>query len=322
MDIYKTAIEYLLGLSHISRWPELQSILKSSESNSPRDWRLPVIACEAVGGKHEQAIPAVAAVACLQTSIILIDDMLDDDPRGLYHRIGTGVTANIAVAFQAVGLDAIVRCEIDPVTKLASLSILNRMILTTALGQNMDVQNPGDEEAYWDLVRTKSSPFFGAALQVGALLGGAAPETIAQIERFGHLYGEMIQIHDDLNDTMAVPANSDWTLGRSPLPILYAQTVEHTDRGRFLELCRVMPDPDALSEAQSILIRSGAVSYSVDLLIRKHQAARQILAIMALTHKAGLESILDDVINPVKELISTIGFPQSEIMLQPPALVS
>jgi geranylgeranyl pyrophosphate synthase len=159
-------------------------------------------------------------------------------------------------------------------------------------------------------------------LHVGALLGGASPEIAAQIEHFGHLYGEMIQIHDDLNDTMAVPANPDWTLGRSPLPILYAQLVKHPEKERFLELRQAITDPDALHEAQNILIRCGAVSYSLDLLLRKYKTAQEILATTPLTHRKGLEGVLEDVINPVKKLFTAIGITPTEILLEPPDLGS
>ena len=64
-------------------------------------WKLPVIACQAAGESPEKAIPASAALACAQLSIILVDDMLDDDPRGEYRRIGYGNASNFANAFQA-----------------------------------------------------------------------------------------------------------------------------------------------------------------------------------------------------------------------------
>jgi geranylgeranyl diphosphate synthase type II len=176
------------------------------------DWQLRVLAGGASGGSIEQAIPAAAAIACLRISIILVDDLLDADPRGEHHRVGAPATANLAIAFHAIALDAIARSNAKRETKLAVLCRFNQMMLTTAFGQHKDVQGPKDEEDYWRMVATKSSPFFGSVLYVGALMGGATREDALQIERFGNLYGEMIQIHDDLNDAMAVPANPDWRL--------------------------------------------------------------------------------------------------------------
>lgn len=307
MDIHSFAPTYLLRQPTFQAWPDMQNVLQRMADRRPRDWRLPVVACEAAGGTPEQALPAVAAVACLQLSIILIDDLLDADPRGEYHRLGAPAAANLAAAFQAAGLEAVAYSDLEPSARLAALVSLNGMALTTALGQHWDTLNPSDEEGYWRLVRTKSSPFFGAALHVGALCGGALPEVAERLQQIGLLYGEMIQIHDDLNDTLAVPANPDWTMGRAPLPILFAQVVDHLDRARFLELRRAIPDPEALAEAQTILIRCGAVSYGVHQLLTRHQRARAMLHEMPLRQPAGLQALLDDVIAPVQRLFAEIG---------------
>lgn len=87
------------------------------------------------------------------------------DPRGEYHTIGAPATANLASALQAVGLEAIMQSEVDQAVKSAALDSLNQMMLITAWGQYLDVQNCADEDACWRLVQAKSSPFFGVALQ-------------------------------------------------------------------------------------------------------------------------------------------------------------
>jgi len=322
MDIYSEAVGPLKKLQILQRWSEPIDVFRRTASKKPRHWRLPILACTAVGGSRDHAIPLVTAIACLHKSIILIDDMLDEDPRGEFHLIGEGAAANLAAAFQAAGIEVICQSHSDSGTKLAVIRGLNQMLLTTALGQHMDAQNPQDEETYWELVRTKSSPFFGAALRVGALFGGADPEISAQIEKFGRLYGEMIQIHDDLNDTMDTPANPDWVQGRSPLPILFAQVVDHPDRKRFLELHQNIAESDALAEAQTILIRCGAVSYCIDQLLRRVQAAQEILASTLLARPKKLAGLLTDVVDPVKNLFTEIGVEQPETLLQPSELVS
>jgi len=136
---------------------------------------------------------------------------------------------------------------------------------------------------------------------------GTFVETAGRLKELGNLYGEMIQIHDDLNDTLAVPANPDWIQGRLPLPILFAQTVEHTERARFLELRREITDEGALLEAQNILIRCGAVSYCVDQILRRHQASQEILTTLLLPHRNVLYALLEEVVAPVKRLFEAIG---------------
>ncbi len=53
-------------------------------------------------------------------------------------------------------------------------------------------------------------------------MGGATETTATRLGEVGALYGEMIQLSDDLNDVMEYPANVDWLQGRYPLPILRA----------------------------------------------------------------------------------------------------
>jgi geranylgeranyl pyrophosphate synthase len=307
MDTYTSIMNFITKMPPFKEWPEMKSILQRSAACKPKDWRLPLLSCKAVCGSNEPAIPAASAIACMQVSIILVDDMLDSDPRGEYRKLGAPATANLAIAFESAGLEAIDQSLATSTVKLAAIRSLNQMMLTTAFGQHVDTQNPGDEAAYWQLVRTKSSPFFGAALHIGALLGGASQEAAEIIKTFGHIYGEIIQIHDDLNDTMASPANPDWIMGRSPLPILFAQVVEHPEKARFLELRRAVPDADALSSAQTILIRCGAVSYCVDQILSRHQSARALLDNISLTHREELEGLLNGVVEPVKRLFSAIN---------------
>lgn len=306
MDSHQLIVEYWDALKLQGEWSEAQGVLQRIAIKEPRDWRLPVLACEAVGGDPNESPPAIAAIAFAQIAIILIDDMLDSDPRGEHHNIGLPATANLAAAFQCVALDSLARAKLDLPIKTAAIDNLNRMLLMTSHGQYLDTQNVLDEAAYWRVVKNKSAPFFGTSLYLGALCGGASLEAAQLVKRFGQLYGEMIQIHDDLNDSLAVPANPDWNLGRASLPILFAQTVEHPQRERFRELRQVITEPEALNEAQTILLRSGAISYGIHHLLERHREGRDLLQMMSLQHKETLESLLEEQVEPVRQLFLSV----------------
>jgi geranylgeranyl pyrophosphate synthase len=318
MDIYQQITKSFSAIGCLPDWKEMQVLFQRVAARKPIHWMLPIWACEAVGGRRSQAIPAAVTIACCQISIILVDDMLDADPRGEYRFIGAPAAANMALAFQAAGLEAIARCEMEISSRLAALSNLYEMILTTSFGQYKDIHCPSTEAEYWQLVRTKSSPFFASALYIGALLGGGSTEVVECLVAVGKLYGEMIQIHDDLTDALEVPANPDWISGRASLPILFAQTVEHPDRQRFVDLRHQAQDTEKLAEAQTILIRCGAISYGVDQLIRRYQKCRELLASIVLDDSTGLELMLKKMIDPIEELFNAIGDTQS---LFPPTSV-
>lgn len=315
MDIFKKSVDYLSKLDVVKDWPELRENFEKMAQREPHGWSLPNIAAQAVGGRSEQAIPAVVAIGCLQMAIILIDDMLDEDPRGKHHEIGHPAAANLASAFQAAGLQAITASDTEPKIILAAHDDLNQMIVNTSHGQNLDIINPADEEAYWEMVQTKSSPFYSSALYVGALFGGAAMEIAREIKQFGSLYGEMIQIHDDMKDSMETPANPDWLQGRYPLPLLFAHVVDHPERKRFRELRKDIINESSLEEAQEILVRCGAISYCLDQLLMRYEKGKMKLSTIHLKNTAGLEGLLDEVVQPVRELLSGINAPMPEILM-------
>jgi len=239
---------------------------------------------------------------------LLVDDMLDADPRGEYHRIGMPAASNLACAFQAAALSALGQCAQDPISCLTALASFNQMFLCTAFGQFLDTcgQAPVDESEYWRVIQMKSSPFFGAALQAGALAGCGTLESAEQLKRLGCIYGEMIQIHDDIHDAMETPANPDWVQGRFPLPILFASLVDHPEQKHFLALSKNISKPEELQNAQEILIRCGAISYCADLLIRKHHEAMAVLNEITLVNYAPITSLLDEVITPVHKLLEAM----------------
>lgn len=306
MEFFARVTRSFSSLPYMESWPEAQALFQQAASHRPIHWLLPARACDAVGGSPERAIPAVLAVGCAHVGILLVDDMLDGDPRGDYHRIGMPASANLACVFQAATLSAVGQCLQDPTAKLVALSSFNEMFLSTAFGQYLDAQAPADESAYWRTIQTKSSPFFGTALQAGALAGGGTLKTAGQLKTLGCIYGEMIQIHDDLHDSMETPANPDWLQGRSPLPILFASVVSHPEQKRFLALCQNVGKPAALQEAQEILIRCGAISYCADQLLQKEQAARKILDGIALVNYTPISSLLDEIIAPVQKLLKAM----------------
>ncbi len=303
MDIFFQAIQGFARLPHIGAWTETKRLFEVAASRKPAHWLIPVRACESVGCSQGQAIPPLIAVGCAHIGILLVDDMLDDDPRGDFRQLGMPAASNLACFFQAASLHVLSECTPHLDSRLAAIKSFNEMYLTTAFGQSLDVQASTTESGYWDAVKSKSSPFFGAAFQLGALAGGAPIHTAEQLKVLGYLYGEMIQIHDDMHDSMETPANPDWVQGRSPLPILFASLVQHPDQARFLKLRKQVSSPNALQEAQEILIRCGAISYCADQILRKYETGKEILRSIPLSDEKPIASLMDEIIAPVQKLL-------------------
>ncbi|MBI3957624.1 MAG: polyprenyl synthetase family protein [Chloroflexi bacterium] len=301
-----TLRELVLGVPGMERWNEVQELFPNTQDSVRLDWQLPGIACAAVGGKYEDTLPAIAALACIQVSIILVDDILDEEPGGAHHRSGIGRTANLALALQAAGAVLMERCPVDRPYRAAAAHALNRMALATAAGQELDVRNLRGEENYWQVVRAKSTPFYGTGLEIGALLGGASRQTVNVLHTVGVLFGEAIQIYDDLEDAFQTPANSDWAQGRNNLAILYGLTAEYPQKEAFLRCKSQASDLASLHTAQQLLIDSGAVSYCAFQLLQRHTAAKACLKSLALAQRERIDHLLAMQLAPFVEFVRKI----------------
>lgn len=311
MDLYQQVLDFTRTSEHISDWPDFQRVVGRAVVNKPVHWQIPLVACQAAVGSPEAARPVAVALAYLHMAIILIDDLLDEDPRGEHQRSGPGTAANLASAMQATGLECIEHSPLAPAVRQAILGCLNAMLLETARGQYLDAQNPDSEAGYWQAAQTKSAPFFATALQAGGLAAGMPSETAEGLYSIGRLYGEMIQLNDDLADCLAVPPNPDWLNGRLPLPLLYAQSVEHPERERFIALRAQVRDSAAepsaaLEEAQAILIRCGAISYCIHHILVRYNQAAELLAKLPLKNPLGIARLLDEMVNPIRELFAAL----------------
>lgn len=315
MEIYTMLMEKFSSIPNVKGWSEIQSVFRRAAGGKPRHWLLPARACESVGGdvstnsKSGQAFPAVMATACGHIGIILVDDMLDADPRGAHIKTGEAAAANMTSALQSAAGVVLSQSNMPPRLKLRALEAVNEMFLATSLGQYWDVNLKIEDEAtYWKIARAKSSPFFSTAFEIGALAGGASVELAARIKELGILYGEMIQIHDDLDDSLAVPAKPDWNPGRTSLPILFAQVVKHPSRSRFEELRpHVCEQASALEEAQQILIECGAVSYCIHELLERRDKARRFVSALPFERRDVMENVFEDVTQPALRLLEEAG---------------
>jgi geranylgeranyl pyrophosphate synthase len=309
--------ERVHAVSGIAAWPQM---LRLTERVVHRDsisvWDYPAAACQAVGGKAEAALAGAAAVFCSMISIHLVDDMLDDDPKGDYHRLGVGRAANLGLAFQAAGHLLLDDPETAPEVRAELHATFARMSLGTAFGQDMDSRELRSEEEYWRTVEAKTPPLFGAAFRLGALQGGAPRSVADGIETFGGILGRFVQVSDDLSDALETPAKADWGRRSNNLPLLYAMTAAHPLRERFLDLSTRSEDPEALAEAQKILIRSGAVSYCAFKMIELSQEAREALARIALLKPEPVERILAAHLRPLHKLLESVGMEEPVALMQ------
>jgi geranylgeranyl diphosphate synthase, type I len=296
------------SLREIAQWPQaLAMVDRPVHRESGSVWEYPIAACQALGGLESEALPASAAVFLSVVSIHLVDDMLDDDPRGDYRRIGAGTVANLALAFQAAGHLLLEQAAVTAEVRNALQASFAAMSLATCYGQGLDAKELAGEEEYWRVVTHKTPPLFGEAFRMGALLGGATDDMAERLARVGRALGLFVQVNDDMADAMAVPACADWQRRHNNLLILYALTADHAERDEFVTLSARADDPGSLEAAQKILLRSGALSFCTLKLIEISREIQELRAGTSLRNPGPLNRIVEFHMKPLHRLLERAG---------------
>ncbi len=314
-------VQLVRDLPRMDGWMELADLFEHQWAGPGHsDWELPLFVSYALGVDFEKAIPAAAAIACMQISIIIVDDILDDDPAGMQVFRGMGTAANMGQAYQSMAFALLDKLEIPAERRAEALGRMGQVFFDTCVGQQLDASNLEGEENYWQVIRAKSTPFYAFAYELGGIVGGASAEERQTLIEIGRRVGEIIQLDDDLVDALEVPANADWIQGRTNLLMIYANTADHPQRARFQELMpQVLEDEAALKEAQDIIVSSGAVSYVVYNVISRYQEIRELLDTLDVPNPEALTGIFDEYGNGqlLSLLKSTDPDISAEDLLQP-----
>jgi geranylgeranyl pyrophosphate synthase len=311
-------VELILSEPSVAKWPEMVEFIQKAGDKPKRDWSLPIVASQAVCGDPEPGYIGAAAIACLQASIILVDDILDEETDGEYRRIGPGRAANLSMGLLSTAFKLLSSYSMkasSPPSIGTIIANLSGMITETARGQELDVAARQDESAYWETVKAKSTPFYGAALQLGSLLGGANRNQSEEFWDLGVLAGEIIQLNDDLIDVMDSPPKPDWVRPYSNIVLLHALTSDHSDRDEFERLLSEIPDDSALRKAQQTLFKSGSVSFCALQIARRYELMRELIGAMELKDPDVLLNMLKEQATPLEELFRIAGVESPEELI-------
>jgi len=305
--------ESLLSFKAINQWPELLEVVQNIGNRQIDEsvssiWDNVTWACNLVGGTTSDSYPGVVSTFCIHQAVKLVDDILDSDSSGLYHRLGTGTVSNMALTWQALGSQALLQSHLKCAELQYALDNFNKMVISTSIGQNADLHVDGSEESYWKAVDMKTPPMFSSAFFVGAMLGGATREVASQISLLGAPVGRFTQIHDDLSDILSDNSGSpDWYEPHRNIGLLYCCLADYPQKARFLELIELKKDTVVIKELQRILLKSGALSYSCYRLLAEYKSSLATIEIMPNKYRIKSIELLRQYLNVVVELMSTVG---------------
>jgi geranylgeranyl diphosphate synthase, type II len=202
---------------------------------------LMLAACEAVGGRIDQAMPAACAMEMIHTYSLIHDDLpaMDDDDfrRGnpTNHKVfgeATAILAGDALLTEAFILlsNPEVAGNLPPADRLAVIQEIARCAGSRGMvgGQVVDMESEGNRDIDLPTVQYihthKTGALIKASVKAGAILGGGDGAAIAAITRYGEAIGLAFQIADDILDIegtteeIGKDAGSDEARGKATYP--------------------------------------------------------------------------------------------------------
>lgn len=241
---------------------------------------LVLLACRAVGGDVQQALPLAAAVQLVHDFTLIHDDIEDQsDTRrgratvwklwGLAQGINTGdgllIVAHLALhRLVEVGVSADVAMEV--------LRRFDQTILTVCEGQFLDLSYEGNlgisESDYLAMISRKTAALIAASCGLGAIVGGADAAAAKALFDFGENLGLAFQVQDDVlgiwGDPAVTgkPAAADLYRRKISLPIIQAlRSAEQRESLGQLYSKNDTSDED-VGQMLAILDQAGARGYT------------------------------------------------------------
>ncbi len=243
---------------------------------------LALTACEAVGGKAEDALESAAALELLHNFTLIHDDIMDRDEfrrnvKTVHVLWGEPVAliagdALFAKVFEAIaanakrlGLEGTRVAELFDTVSKASFEICQGQVLDMLFEGRTDVS----EAEYMRMVSGKTGALLEASMKVGALLGKGEPEQVRALAEYGRLIGTAFQMRDDVlgvegeQEKFGKPIGSDVREGKQTLIVVRALAIApQEDKSTLLRaLGKRDASEAALKAAIDMLKRGGAIDY-------------------------------------------------------------
>ncbi|MBI5396477.1 MAG: polyprenyl synthetase family protein [Verrucomicrobia bacterium] len=188
---------------------------------------LVLAACEAVGGKAKNAMPAACAVEMIHTYSLIHDDLPamdnDDFRRGkpTSHRVfGEGIAILAGDGLLTQAFEVIAQTRPQPRHRAAAfVAELARAAgsLELIAGQVEDLEGENRQVSFDDLRyihEHKTAALIRSCCRLGAMAGNATPAQLKALTAYGHGLGVAFQIIDDILDVTATSEQLGKTAGK------------------------------------------------------------------------------------------------------------
>ncbi len=279
--------------------------------NTPRGLFLPLHYLMKQGGKRlrpvlllmasslyderiERGLPAALAIELFHNFTLAHDDIMDRASlrRGqptVHAKYGlpTGIlTGDIALIYTYTYLLK----DLNPTLALTVLKTFNQTAIDVCRGQQLDMEFEQREhismEEYHQMILWKTAVLPAAALQIGALIGGASEKDAQTLHAFGLQLGLAFQLQDDWLDTYGKNAQTGKRIGgdilqrkKTALVIASLQAANGEQARELLQWLHAenLPDETKIAKVREAFTRLGAKKLVREMQHTHTQNALQLL---------------------------------------------
>ena len=190
-----------------------------------------LLMAEALEYKGEQHYSLAAVVEFIHTATLLHDDVVDESDLRRGRKTANalfGNAASVLVGDFLYSRSFQMMVEVGDMRIMRILSDATNIIAEGEVLQLMNCHDADvDEERYLQVIRYKTAKLFEAASQLGAIIGGADPETERCLAEYGTHLGTAFQLIDDVLDYSGAEAETgkhlgdDLAEGKPTLPLIH-----------------------------------------------------------------------------------------------------
>ena len=278
-----------------------------------------LLACQAVGGEPQQALPAAAAVELIHNFSLLHDDIEDNSPTRRHRATVWKIWGEPQAINAGDGMFALAHLALQRLSEkglpgdrvLAACRVFDQTCLALCEGQYLDMSFEDrldvDVDRYLAMIRRKTAALLSCSTHLGALLGSGDAGLATRYARFGQNLGLAFQIEDDIlgiwgeEEVTGKPQAGDIRQRKKSLPIVYALQQEASlpvseQRVRKVYQREVIDD-DAIEVVLGRLQALGARQYAQQMALDYHGRALSEL------EAAGMENEGQDGLRELAKLL-------------------
>jgi geranylgeranyl diphosphate synthase type I len=292
---------------HLGWTDESFEVTRSQASGKRLRPLLCLLACQAVGGEPQQALPAAAAVELIHNFSLLHDDIEDNSPTRRHRTTVWKIWGEPQAINAGDGMFALAHLALQRLSEkglpddrvLAACRVFDQTCLALTEGQYLDMgfedRMDVDVDQYLAMILRKTAALLSCSARLGALLGSGDAGLATCYARFGQNLGMAFQIEDDIlgiwgeEKVTGKPQAGDIRQCKKSLPIVYVLQQEAAlpvSEQRIHKVYRRKDiDEDAINVVLGSLQALGARQYAQQMALDYHGRALAELEVTGMENE-------------------------------------